>query len=241
MFKSSVTALFRSMGSRLGILPMQRVVKELQRRGVDLRDRHGLDVYGGTGFRTTRHYAPRLGSLEVWEIEGSFEPELRRNLPGARVKITNSYEHIQRADGKYSFIALDSPVHTHGGHVEHFDLFPHIFRLMDDDCLLVIHVVSQADPRTAGNPDYTDLLDETQLARRRAFYQTDHPENIPLEQLARHYRQLLEKNGFTPEWHFFKRRWELRRLLPSPINMYYLALKVRRTRQVATDADRAVS
>jgi hypothetical protein len=237
MIKSSATTLYRSIGSRLGVLPAQRVVKGLKRRSVDLRTRNGLDVYGGTGFRTTKHYAPLLRSLEVWEINPNFEPELRRNLPNACVKIVDSYEEINRAHGKYSFIHVDSPVSTHGGHVEHFDLFPHIFRLMDDDSVLVIHVISQADPRTSAHPDYTDLLDEARVARRSSFYETEQSDNIPLEQLAAHYRRLMEKNGLTLEWHFFTRRWELRRLLPLPINMYYLALKVRRTRPVATEAE----
>lgn len=230
--RSGVITLWRSIGSRLGLLPMQGVVKGLKRRGVDLSSRHGLDVYGGTGFRTTRHYAPLLRSLEVWEINPNFEAELRRNLPSARIKITDSYEELKRTDRKYGYIVLDSPLEIHGGHAEHFDVFPDIFRVMDDDSVLVIHVFPEADPRTLDNPDYKGLglFDEEHLARRRSFYGTDHPERMTLEQLATHYRGLLEKNEFTPEWHFYVRRWELRHFIPLPISNYYLVVKARRMR-----------
>jgi hypothetical protein len=231
--KSGATTLWRSIGSRLGLLPMQRVVKGLKRRGVDLSSRHGLDVYGGTGFRTTRHYAPLLRSLEVWEINSDFEAALRRNLPGAHIKITDSYEELKRTDRRYGYIVLDNPLETHGGHTEHFDMFPGIFRAMDDDCVLVIHVFPEADPRTLDNPDYKGLglFDEEHLARRRSFYETDHPEKVTLEELATHYRGLLEKNEFTLERHFYVRRWELRHFIPLPISNYYLVVKTRRMRR----------
>jgi hypothetical protein len=231
--KSGATAFWRSTGSLLRVLPIQRVVRGLKRRGVDLSSRHGLDVYGGTGFRTTRHYAPLLRSLEVWEINPNFEAALRRNVPGAHIKTTDSYEELKRTDRRYSYIVLDSPLEKHGGHTEHFDVFPDIFRVMDDDCVLVIHVFPEADPRTLDNPDYKrlGLFDEEHLARRRSFYKTDHSEKMTLEQLAAHYRGLLEKNDFTPEWHFYVRRWELRHYIPLPISNYYLVVKTRHTRR----------
>jgi hypothetical protein len=232
--RSAATTFWRSIGSLLGQLPIQRVVKGLKRRGVDLRTRNGLDVYGGTGFRTTKHYAPLLRSLEVWEINPNFEPELRRNVPGAHIKITDSYEELKRTKQRYGYIHLDSPLGNHDGHTEHFDVFPDVFRLMDDDCVLVIHVFPEADSRTLRNPQYKGLFDEEQLARRRSFYGTDHPEKMTLEQLATHYRGLLEKNRFTPEWHFYVRRWELRYYIPLPISNYYLVVKTRRTQRSST-------
>jgi hypothetical protein len=116
------TTLWRSLGRLLGLLPIRRVMKELTRRGVDLRSRRGLDLYGGSGERTTRHYARLLASLDVWEINPSCEAALRRNLPGARIKICDSYGEIRRADGSYGFVVLDSPTSNHDGQTEHFDM-----------------------------------------------------------------------------------------------------------------------
>lgn len=230
------TTFWRSLGRLLGLLPIQRVVKELTRRGVDLRHRRGLDLYGGSGERTTRHYARLLASLDVWEIDPSCEAALRRNLPGARIKICDSYEEIRRAEGRYGFVVLDSPTSNHGGHTEHFDMFPHVFRVMDDDCVLILHVISEADSRTRRNYPY--LFNQAQLDRRRSFYESAHPEKLSPEQLAAHYRRLLERNGFAPEWHFVVPRWELRHFIPLPINMFYLVVKVGRTRRLAADGGR---
>jgi hypothetical protein len=98
------------------------------------------------------------------------------------------------------------------------------------------HVISKADPRTRRNYPY--LFNQAQLDRRRSFYESEHPEKLSPEQLAAHYRRLLERNGFAPEWHFVVRRWELRHLIPLPISMFYLVVKVRRTRRLATDGGR---
>jgi hypothetical protein len=217
---------YRWAGRRLGLLPIQRVVQGIRRRGVKMEGRHALAAFGGTGDRTDRHYAPLVASLDVWEIEPSFEPALRRNLPRARVKITDSYQEIKHTDDRFDFIILDNPVAVHGGHSEHFDLFPDIFRLVSDDAVLVIHVIPEADDRT--RQGYPYIFHRTHLAKRRNFYGTEHPERIPLEQLARHYRELSERHGFTPEWHFFVRRWEQRHRIPMPVSTYYLTLKVKR-------------
>jgi hypothetical protein len=232
MTRQSASALFRSVGMRLGILPMQVVVTELQKRGVDLGRLRALDVFAGTGERTSRHYAPLVGSLEAWELEPSFEPELRRNLPRAHVKITDSYEEVHRAEGNFDLIFVDNSASPHGGHSEHFDLFPQLFRLLSDEAILVLHVLPKSDKLTRRG--YPQLFNDEHLAQRRSFYQTDRPEHIPLKQLAGHYRALLEEHGFSPQWHFFVRRWEVRYVIPVPVNSYYLAFNVKRQVRLGT-------
>jgi hypothetical protein len=61
-------------------------------------------------------------------------------------------------------------------------MFPHVFRVMDDDCVLLLHVISEADPRTRRNYPY--LFNQAQLDRRRSFYESEHPEKLSPEQLA---------------------------------------------------------
>jgi len=224
--QAAVTALYKSVGRRLGLLPIQKLLQELRRREVDLGSLRTLSPFGGTGERVERHYAPLVAHLEVWEIDPEREPALRRNLPNARVKITDSYEEIGRTEKKFDFIFIDTHMSPDAGRIEHFDLFPSLFRIVSDDALLAFNVIPEADKRTRRG--YPNLFNDAQLSARRSFYRTEHPERTSLDELAAHYRELCEENGFTPEWHFSVRRWERRGLFPMPMSLYFLVLKLKR-------------
>ena len=67
---------------------------ELEKRKVRLKDLHALEVFGYDGTWHTTSYAFLVSTLEVWEIEQKHLEALQRNLPMAKVKITDSYEEI---------------------------------------------------------------------------------------------------------------------------------------------------
>jgi hypothetical protein len=55
------------------MLPIQRVLRELERHGMDVGSRRALEVFGCTGERMTRWYADSVGSLDVWELNARLE------------------------------------------------------------------------------------------------------------------------------------------------------------------------
>jgi hypothetical protein len=213
----------RAVGARFGVLPIQRLMRDLQARGVDVRRLRALDVFGWTGERLTMRYAPLVKSIDVWEIDPTFEPALRRNVPNADVTITDSYEEIKRTDRTYDLVVVDN-FHTPD---EHFRLFPHIFRVLSDDAVLVLRVIGEAGG--AARRAHPTLFSAEHLAERREFYGTDSPDRMTFEALAEHYRRLAEQNGFVAKWHHFVHRPELARVLPTPKTYNtLLALKLAR-------------
>jgi hypothetical protein len=195
---------------------MQRLLRKLRREGVRFSDLQALEVFGSTGERHVLDYVGRVKSLEVWEIDASCEAALRLNLPGAEIKITDSFAEAVRSDRRYGFVVVDNPTGTYGGgRCEHFDLFPDLFRLLDDQAVVVIDVLSKLSRRTRRK--FPHLLDDQHLARRRAFYQTD-AEDLSLNAIAAHYRTLFEKAGFAVDSAILQRRRYV----------HYLALKVHR-------------
>lgn len=212
----SVRNLLRSARSTLGLSPMQQALRKLRRMGVEPGELHALEVFGGSGTFHTRDYAGRVASLDVWEIDPRLEGTLRRNLPQAKITITDSYEELKNASKRYGLLVADNPMSLHGGHCEHFDLFPDIFRIIAPRAVLILNVIPEATPRARRRFPY--LFNPAQLAERSRFYRTDHPEAISLDEITRHYITLAADHGFTVERTFRQQRhfvWYLGLVLSS--------------------------
>ncbi len=215
--RDTVWALRRS----LGISPTQKLFREIRRRGVKLDALDALEMFAHTGFLHTKDYHPLVGSLEAWELDPEKEPELRRNLPGATIKITDAFQEIRKVTRKYSLLVVDVPERCESdGQVywEHYEVLPDVLRAATDSALLLINV---RPGRNGGEfrkcPPFPDGL----LQRRKEFFGTDHPEFIPITDMIPAYRRLLGANGFELEWYF-----SMPRVFSNCI--HYLPMKIRK-------------
>jgi len=207
-----VKKLLWSLRRALGLSPTQRVFRDLRARNVPTGDLAALEFFGRTGFLHTVDYARQVSSLEVWEIDPAHEPDLRRNLPGAAVRIVDSFDELKRTPRKFNLLVVDNPVCVYGGHCEHFDIFPDIFRVAMDSSILILNAAPNPSPPT----------EAAHLASRRAFNKTDRPENVPFDRMMKVYREIVQAAGFALEWHFFRRRTHATRV-------YYIVLKIQRS------------
>lgn len=212
----------RSLAARFGLVPSQRVIAELRRRGVELGRLRALEVFGADGERMTRFYASEVASLEIWEINPKYEQELRRKFPAATVRIVDSFEQIARTEGPYDLVVIDNP----GWSREHFELFPDVYRILSDDAALILNVIPA--PMRSTRRRYPTLFTPEHLERRRLSYGTDNPGQIPVAQLAAHYEARSREYGFVPEWHHSVRRRLIWYGIPRAQEVYLLALKLRR-------------
>ena len=205
----------------LGMSPTQRLFRELHHRGVRLEELDALELFAHTGFLHTKDYYPLVRSLEAWELDPAKEPELRKNLPGAIIKMGDAFQEIKKVTRLYSLLVVDVPERCEsGGQVywEHYELLPDVLRAATDSAVLLINVRPGRDDGAFRKcPPFPEGL----LQRRREFFGTDHPEFIPIEAMIPAYRRLLEANGFALEWYFS---------LPRVLNgcIHYLPLKIRR-------------
>jgi hypothetical protein len=214
--------LLRGAAVRLGLLPIQRFLRGLERRGFRLADARALEVYGYTGERVAVHYAKRVKSLEIWEIDSSHERALRLNLPTADVRIVDSHEEIRRAASQYDLIVVDNAV----WHGEHFELFPAVLDRLSDDAVLALFVITGANAAT--RRVYPEILSDEHVQNRRRFYETEHPCEIPLDDLIAHYERRCSAAGLRVDWTYSIRRWVVVHGMPRPTTTYLLALKVSR-------------
>ena len=208
--------VLRPVRRSLGLSPMQKVLRRLRARGINLRSLRALELFGGSGAYHTVDYADKVGGLEVWEIDPQLESSLRANLPNATIRIVDCYTELGRTPDRFDFVIVDNPMSTYGGHCEHFDLFPDIFRVVSAQAVLILDVIPLVPPVALKRFPY--LFNEEQRQRRSEFYKTTVPDNLSSETIVSAYRQRAELAGFEVEWSFTVRRHFV----------FYLALKVRR-------------
>lgn len=177
-----------------------------------------LELFGGDGEVHTKDYVALVKSLDIWEIDRKHETQLRDNFPSATVRIVDSVVELQTTPNRYDLILADAPTTTYGPYCEHFELFPDVFRAMNDRAVLILNVMlNLGDEYLARYGPHED-----QLARRRWFYRTETPASVPLDQMARVYGQKAAKHGFELEWHETEHR---RSSYFSGLHYFVLALR----------------
>jgi hypothetical protein len=194
----------RRVRRRLGVSPMQRVLRELRRRSIRFEQLRALELFGHTGELHTLDYANAVKSLDIWEIDPACETPLRRNFPAATITITDSYAQIQDTAARYDLVVADNPMGAWGGHVEHFDLLPHVFRILSEDAVVVLTVIPQIGPRQTKRAPY--LVDPAYLSARREFYRTSDPLEVPSSVMHTAYAELCVRFGYELADAVFVRR-----------------------------------
>ncbi|HVX15431.1 MAG TPA: hypothetical protein VHC22_29850 [Pirellulales bacterium] len=196
------------------------VLSEIAHRGVAPGDLDALEVFGGTGELHTADYARLVRSLTVWEIDPTAENTLRRNLPGAKIKITDSLHETKVTPEKYHLVVVDNPLFVSESSLcEHFEFFPAIFRLLADRAVLVLNVIPEASPRFRAEFPY--LFNPYHLLRRGEFYGSADPQKIPIADMLPTYASFAVQSGFDLTWHFSKKRGK-------NIDVHFLVLGLQR-------------
>lgn len=199
--------------------PMLCLLDELGCRGVDVAALDTLEMFGRDGLDHSTTYADRVRTLEVWEIDENLHPRLRKNLPKASIRITDSYAEITQTAKRFDLIVVDNPIGAYGAHFEHFDLFPdEVFRIARDGCILVLNVIPSIDRVTLKH--FPELMERNYIERRKQFYGADDAMHIPIDRMAAIYRGFAEQNGFRLAWWFCIKR--------SDAGVHYLVLGVER-------------
>lgn len=192
---------------QLRISPMCRLVREIQRRGIDMGELDALEMFAYTGKLQTMDYASQVSSLEAWEINPANEAALKRNLPHAKIKIVDSFKEIKETESKYNFIVIDSP-----GSAEHFEVLPDLKRITKSPATIILNVIP-----TIQKDDEDDSQYDDHMQRRHDFYKTNNPENIELESMLPVYEDRFRQMGFKINWYIFMKKWNI---------YWYLALNI---------------
>ena len=126
--------------------PMKRetiktVLAELSAAEPPLASRDALEAFGREGDWHTVYYSGLVRSLEVWEVVPAMEAGLRRNLPNAKIKITDAFKEVRHTPSTFDLIVIDNPQSVFGGgYCKHFDIYPHLFRVVRPQTIVVQNV-----------------------------------------------------------------------------------------------------
>ena len=94
-----------------------------------------LTPFGRRGDRHTLLYADQVSRHDVWEWKSELEPDLRANLPKARITICDSYEEIKLHYGQWNLVVIDNNLGD-TNHPEDLDLYPAIYPALQDHAFI---------------------------------------------------------------------------------------------------------
>ncbi|MFC1517408.1 hypothetical protein ACFL5G_02505 [Candidatus Margulisiibacteriota bacterium] len=197
---------------------MKKVFIGLKKRGVVLNSLNVLEVFAYTGENHAQDYFKLVNSLEAWEINAVHKAALEKNLPGAKIKIVDSYAEIKSTPNKFNIIIIDNEMGFFGdNHCEHFEIFPDIFRCLDNSGLIIVNVLTKKDK--LAQEKFSRLFDTAHNKERAEFYQTNTPDNVSFKKMLETYQTIIDKNNYQLEWCFFQKRLSF---------LHYLVLKVKK-------------
>jgi hypothetical protein len=173
--------------------PIKEVFAKLREYDFDVSGARALEVFGRCGDWHTQYYQSLVGSLEVWEIDSIYREDLKKNLPNAAIKITDSYQEILSTTDKFDIIVIDNPQSIFGDRqfCEHFDLFPDILQISAENTCVILNINFEPYNFHQESPWYK---------RRQQFYATDNPEKLKVDEVIETYKRIAESNGFV--WNY---------------------------------------
>jgi hypothetical protein len=205
----------RVLRARLLPRPLKKIFRRIS-RSCDLRSVSVLELFARGGDWHVIEYSSQVGKLELWEIDPSYAPTLRRRFSGATVRTVDSYKALRSNPQPFDVVISDNPITEHGGHYEHFDLFPAVFAWLKNSSFLIITVAPVVDQRA--HDAFPNAFGSAHLAARKAFYGCERPDRIPMEQMIQFYRAICGEAGWTV------RDVAVEKRLPGPMQYLMLAL-----------------
>jgi hypothetical protein len=177
---------------------MRKIIQILKGKGLDLSQMRALEVFAREGDWQTIAYADEVKSLEAWEINPVFKNGLRKNLPKAKIKITDSIKEIKKKEhfDKFDFIVVDNPQNCYGPnskYCEHFDVIPDICRLLNKKGIIIFNINK--------NPFNFKRFPRWQEMRAK-FYERKGTNRLSIQWLLNFYKNLFKKSGYSTKFCF---------------------------------------
>ncbi len=201
-----IRSLRRKIKHYFGSYPIYQVVDHLKKNNC-IQNTRILEAFANTGEHQAPAYYPYASYFEAWEINPDCEALLKKNLPKATIKITNTYKEVHICNKKFNLIVLDAHMGIFGPqeeYCEHFEILPEIFRLCEDQCTLIFNVMPYCEEKWSQK--YPTVFREKHLERRKDFYNCPDPTQVPYEYMSSFYSKLCKDKGFNVDWVFYHQR-----------------------------------
>lgn len=184
----------RKVFHSLRLYPIYSYFKKIEKY-FTLKNLTALEVFAYTGELQAVAYSKKTSYHEAWEIREECFPKLKKNLPKANVKIVDSFKQILLTDKKFNFINVDNHQGLFGSYCEHFEIFPLLFNVTDNKCLITINYIPFLSDKWL--KIYPELFNTEHLKKRKVFYNTLTPENLNFEESLNTYKKIIEQNNYS--------------------------------------------
>lgn len=195
--------------------PMARVCTHLETLGIDLGSCRALEFFAREGDWHTTVYASKVARLDAWEIDAGFEEALRRNLPGAYIRIGDSFALAERPEfaGTFDLVVYDNPQKFFGRddrYCEHFEAIDTLRNLMRPQGIVILNV-------NMAPFDYDAAV--RWQKRRNEFYQVEDTVKLEEKFVLDFYRRHFRSQRMTTCHAFIEPRYN------SPIQYFTAVLE----------------
>lgn len=165
-----------------------------------------LEAFANTGEHQAPAYYKYASYFEAWEIDEKFKSSLTKNLPNATVKITNSMQEILVTDKKFDVIVLDAHMGMFGnGYCEHFNILPNVFRVANDDVVVILNVMPYAEEKW--RKKYETVFSKEHLKMRKEFYGDAFDVNhCSYDEMISFYKEYFLSKNYQVTDYFFHQR-----------------------------------
>lgn len=213
--RNILQAVKRYVFHGLKIYPIYRLLRRIDDH-FPLKGCIALEAFAYTGELQAKAYSKYPAYMEAWEIAADCEERLKKNLPGAVIRVTNSFDEVLSCKRKFNFINVDTMQGIFGPYCENFEFFPLLFNVTADECVVNLNVIPAASAKW--RKKYPTVFNAEHLERRKRFYQVSDPENISLRDMLKTYGDIAANNGYSIVWHEY---------MPRTLT-YYLALHLKK-------------
>lgn len=177
---------------------MELIVKRLESLGHQLSSYIALEFYARMGDWQTQSYAKQVKELNAWEIDPLFEPQLRKNLPNAHIRIGDSFKIAQEEiyKEKFDFIVFDNPQNMYGEYCEHFEALPLVKKLLKTSGIVIFNI----------NLSPFDYDKFPLWQKRRSEYYSTEARNLTPCFMLNYYENFFNQEGFDVIFCFEEKR-----------------------------------
>jgi hypothetical protein len=186
----------------------------------NLNELEVLDIFAREGNWQSFHLHDKVKSIEAWDIEESYMPELRKNLPNAIIQCRDSIEFIKNTKNykRFDLLVIDNGLNCYGKdreYCEHFDVINHINNIVKDECFVIFNVVT--------NPFNYSLYPDW-INRRNNFYGIPDTSRLSSSFINNFYIKLFNSLGF-----YTKNYYTICREYYNDIDyLYYVAVELKK-------------
>jgi len=193
MILQNIKKIRRKILRHFEMRPIHKVLRFLKEQDYLMMDRV-LEVFGYNGEYHTLDYIRYVKQLDIWEIAEDCEESLKKNLPGANVKITNSYNEIKTTPKVFDTIIIDNNQGIFGDDkCEHFEIIEDCFKKLSNKAVVIANVIPDIVVSKYNTPQE---IKDRHIQKRKAFY--SHPTGTAISHVDFEifYKAMATRHGF---------------------------------------------